>query len=69
MVDIKKTLEVSGNILDMKMLKQMINEYGFKTEWAGIAIEIFFCGSIFMASGVTEKIKSYFEKSPELMAF
>lgn len=38
LTDVKNILEVSGNSLDMKVLNQMIDEYGFKNEWESVVI-------------------------------
>jgi hypothetical protein len=34
--DIKKILDISGNILDMDVLNNMISEYGFDIEWENV---------------------------------
>jgi hypothetical protein len=36
--DVKNNLEVTVNSLGMKVLYQMIDEYGFKNEWESIVI-------------------------------
>jgi hypothetical protein len=36
LTDIKNIMDVSGNILDMKKLKQLIEDYGFTDEWKAV---------------------------------
>jgi len=38
LTDINNILEVSSSNLDMKVLNQMINEYGFEKEWESIVL-------------------------------